>query len=365
MRSLPLKRKTDDLNVYCSNKQQGCTAIVKLCELEAHLSQKIVNDGCGFVQVICINKCGASIMHKDMKKHLQQSCPKRIVSCPHCRALGAHDYVTVKHAEKCEEAPLNCPRGCKEGIGIKRKELDEHKEVCKLEPIKCPFFDAGCKEPLIRKDLNLHLEQSTNQHLLKIMTAHSSLRQTIDTAASQIAALQRVVKDKEVASALKPIGRNLRAPKHDLELVKEGDSLTFKIPRDQLKNWKSDPFYVVDYKMYIKIFPRGFLNYLSLVPTKGEHDDQLEWPMNLELNICIGVRGSEPFNDDLGVYAQAFMSCIQCNPIRVQLGRTREISSMRLPYNSIFTCHKSSAMDVEVKISAHHCKLSIATVTLD
>jgi TNF receptor-associated factor 4 len=63
MRYLPLKRKIDDLEVYCPNKKEGCKEITKLGELDAHKNR------CGFAKIICTQGCRKSIPRKDLTWH--------------------------------------------------------------------------------------------------------------------------------------------------------------------------------------------------------------------------------------------------------------------------------------------------------
>ena len=78
---------------------------------------------------------------------------------------------------ECEEFPIGCPRKCKGSDQMKRKNLKSHAEVCPLEPVQCPFSEVGCRpvSPLVRKDLNSHLQSNSNHHMLKLMTAHTQL----------------------------------------------------------------------------------------------------------------------------------------------------------------------------------------------
>ena len=80
----------------------------------------------------------------------------------------------VQHTAVCEgqeetaDKCFDCPKGC--GASINMKSLQAHKEKCPLEPVQCPFYEAGCKEEVPRKDLDVHTTSSTQHHLQLVMT---------------------------------------------------------------------------------------------------------------------------------------------------------------------------------------------------
>ena len=242
---LPLKRKIDELNVYCVNKANGCQVVTSLSKSKAHREE------CKYAKVICEQGCGCVILHKDMQDHCKNTCQKRIISCSYCSKAGPYDEITdekhrsvcpdypvgcpkkcdtensaqikrkdlkthenvcplelvpcslcniqylrrsivfhsrwlcpkrqVKcqychlsgphdeingsHIARCGDYPIGCPRNCKGGEKLKQKELEQHATKCELEPVQCAFFDAGCRVPLLRKDLRKHMESRMQSHL--------------------------------------------------------------------------------------------------------------------------------------------------------------------------------------------------------
>ena len=80
----------------------------------------------------------------------------------------SHDYSVCKEYVPCEVVQES-----RRGTGIKHKNLAEHAEICQLEEVCCPFYDAGCETLILREALDVHLESSTQQHLMKVMTAYS------------------------------------------------------------------------------------------------------------------------------------------------------------------------------------------------
>lgn len=51
----------------------------------------------------------------------------------------------------------------------------------------------------------------------------------------------------------------------------------------------SNPFYshYEGYKMYLRIYYEGSLLHLGLCLMKGEHDDQLEWPLTATVKVFV------------------------------------------------------------------------------
>ena len=163
IRDLSVKRKIASLNIYCPNRSAGCISTFIYGELNSHLGT------CSFVTVTCTNTCGKSLLRKNLQTHCQQECPRRTVKCQHCGTNGIHMFITTGHLDTCPDVPLECPRQCGDA-DIKRKKLESHKQICPLEPVQCPFFEVGCMEDILRKDLKEHTDSNIQQHLLLAMT---------------------------------------------------------------------------------------------------------------------------------------------------------------------------------------------------
>ena len=72
---------------------------------------------------------------------------------------------------------------------IKRKNLKKHAGVCPLEEVQYPFSEAGCDASILRKDLGAHIETSSQQHLMKMMTAYNKLKEDFKQMSSRVANL--------------------------------------------------------------------------------------------------------------------------------------------------------------------------------
>ena len=69
--SLPLKRKVDSLQVYCTYKKNGCDKMTTVGQLNLH------TNGCGFVPVACTQNCGEVVLRKDLEQHCSIVCWQR------------------------------------------------------------------------------------------------------------------------------------------------------------------------------------------------------------------------------------------------------------------------------------------------
>ena len=110
------------------------------------------------------------MLRKELQDHEDNKCPNRRVQCQYCTLEGMHKEITAKsHLDKCPRFPISCPNNCGHEK-IQRKNLADHQKVCPLQPVKCPFFEAGCRKMILRKYLAAHKASNTEHHLELVMT---------------------------------------------------------------------------------------------------------------------------------------------------------------------------------------------------
>ena len=104
-------------------------------------------------------------------------------------ANPAEQTAVSEEQEKSLDISFDCPQGC--GSSITVKTLQAHKQRCPLAPVQCPFYEAGCKEEIPRKDLEAHTASSTQHHLqLVMMTStrnYASLKRKFEGLVSSVA----------------------------------------------------------------------------------------------------------------------------------------------------------------------------------
>ena len=93
------------------------------------------------------------------------------------------------HYAECDHYPLPCPNEC--GVrNIKRRDIETHCGICPLEPLDCPFKDAGCTDKICRRDMENHIESSTQKHLLMVFKSHQDLARKNDELSNQLKKLR-------------------------------------------------------------------------------------------------------------------------------------------------------------------------------
>ena len=137
IRYRPLKRRIDELQIFCSKHDCGCTETIHVREDKYHL------EVCQYVQVECSLNCGKAMIRKDLDDHLANQCPKRSVPCGYCKEQGSYEEIKgPAHQDTCPDYPVGCPNKCSDGNAVKRKDLKMHSSVCPQELIPC----IDCKD---------------------------------------------------------------------------------------------------------------------------------------------------------------------------------------------------------------------------
>ena len=183
-------REINELRIRCPYSKKGCDWEGELGTLNDHLQSE---KGCGYVTVECTNAgkyitCKKKVERKHLASHMENECKYRPYSCEYCgykdtfKVITTGDHYEIgtrkkycsSHYDKCEEYPLECTNKC--GKVIKRKHMKAHHSICHLEPLNCPFKDAGCTSKLLRQDMEKHIESSTQEHLLMVFKSHQELK---------------------------------------------------------------------------------------------------------------------------------------------------------------------------------------------
>ena len=360
MRYLPLKRKIDDLEVYCPYLNEGCKEIIKLGALDAH------KNICGFTKVTCTQRCGKFILRKNLRWHCNNECSKRKVRCKYCGIVGHYEVISARHMTICEEYPVKCPKGCTLPNGIKRKDLAKHAEICPLEMVQCPFLDAGCGARILRKDIDAHMESNIQQHLMKMMMAYSKLKVEhikLDIEHGKLehehsklkiehSKLEHEHSKLEYEHSKLKIEHTHFHKEFDklssqvahltliepVKLTDENSSFSFHITSS--RGWTSPPFSLLDGYMFSIKHKEG--KKASLMLLKGKYDDQLQWPMNLQykLEIRIEEQNRTPVQGRRGVITlrqiiHATSIYLPDNLERVSSVCSKEIADIDLPEREI------------------------------
>ncbi len=302
-----LKREISELKIWCSNKDKGCKWRDELQSLEKHIKS---DRGCGYVEVKCPN-CPEYSFHiefpknlmlrKDLNDHIRNTCEYRSVTCMHCNEEHVQYLLLLHHSIHCRQYPCPCPNECGTR-NMPRQDVPTHRDECPLEPVECPFAEAGCEIKPVRNQLDKHLMDSQQTHLLQLMTDNKNVKkvqketaekleqtkraQTVTTGRLESMQegisreLQKAKVTRDLEPILKSIQTNLGSAENKInnEGIKHG--LQFSIPTESYfkgnREWYSPAFYVRDFKTCVLA---------RYTPYSGE----LEWALvvlGTERDVC-------------------------------------------------------------------------------
>ena len=110
--------------------------------------------GCPCVVIDCPLRCGEKYLRSELEEHKQSKCPKRMAQCQFCKQLYVWETFTQEHSGVCPKEPVDCPNGCKSPL--LRDQVQNHLDsTSDLEAVKCSFNE--CSWEAKRKDLKTHL----------------------------------------------------------------------------------------------------------------------------------------------------------------------------------------------------------------
>ena len=155
------KRRILALKVHCTLRSQGCEWTGTLGDLDTHTD--LTYGSCGYVRIEC-SQCRRRIQRRKLDGHKERDCPKRPWKCNHCEYETTHDRQR-HHTSVCTRFPVPCPNSCQRER-IERGQLDDHLKHCPLQVIDCEFKPHGCSTGVVRKDMQKHLEDNVQHHLL-------------------------------------------------------------------------------------------------------------------------------------------------------------------------------------------------------
>ena len=251
--------------------------------------------------------CGKSFCWKCYEKAEENES-----SCPTCNKQD-DDFFCFHN--KGLQLPLydlkvyckNKSKGC-EWTGELR-ELDNHLnsdppadkalEGCPYEVVQCPLSYAGCKETLLRQELDDHLSEQTVGHMLMQAKKHCTEIQTVtgqkrllEFRVSELRAkvdeLKKEVKDLKDAQQ---VATNTGQPIGQVEFT----MTNFEQHKADSDRWFSSHFYThpQGYKMCLSVEANGFGTSKGMHTSvfihlmRGEFDEQLKWPYVGKITVML------------------------------------------------------------------------------
>ena len=206
--------------IRCTNCEKGCEWVGEQGALKGHL---VSDKGCGYEIVRCTNyaftssgftstkqRCEVVMERRALTAHMQNKCKYRLYKCEYCDytdtfdAIAGSGEVTMKqrrtlallfgrkgiHYAECDHYPLPCPNECGQK-NIKRKDMKKTHGICPLEPLNCPFKDAGCTDKICRRDMENHIESSTQKHLLMVFKSYQEVMKLNQELKARVGKLEK------------------------------------------------------------------------------------------------------------------------------------------------------------------------------
>ena len=341
------QRRINELEVYCLQKEHGCSWVGTRDKLTRHLAADNTK-GCKYSLIPCSLSCGNQLFRHKLNKHVSDECHLRPYICTFCSYSSTYADVS-KHFSICLAYPVLCPNACTK-VKMKRGDLDKHLLTCSNELVLCSFSEMGCAEEMKRCHLQQHMEASWLQHQLMMCDAFKQIKKenemlkkdnkelreaqkTVDHAFKQIKKENEMLKkdNEELRAAQKTADHWINGYKlmaegvmktHWREYLFSLAVVSTNIPEPVCpvilkwpgyeaikRNTKVEfyymrPFYTYlgGYRMQLRVYPNEMdcmSLYCYLMP--GKNDDSLKWPFKGTISVSIlnQVEDSEHFNIEL------------------------------------------------------------------
>ena len=162
-----VSRIVNGLQVYCTNKAQGCQWKGALKDLPTHLNKEKREGECQYEEVKCqYVRCQKKDQRQNLTIHEKENCNQRPYKCVHCARKGRFIFIIGKHFNTCPKYPTKCPNNCAQKIP--RESIPYHLNVCPFQPVDCVYSWAGCNDKPLRKDVHVHTADTKHMTLLAV-----------------------------------------------------------------------------------------------------------------------------------------------------------------------------------------------------
>jgi hypothetical protein len=153
-----IDRKVGEIKVQCP----CCPWQGFYLDFEKHLSPS-ANKPCPYLLAECL-ACHEKIKVEHMESHKTEKCQYRPVSCEFCQVVIVHNQKDLHLVQDCSETIVSCNELC--SFKGTRSLREVHKTLCDYEKIPCPLSYMGCTEFILRKEVDLHMENALQSHFL-------------------------------------------------------------------------------------------------------------------------------------------------------------------------------------------------------
>ena len=280
------------LGSKCGNSEWGCSWDGPLREAQIHMEK------CEFVDVLCINDCGAKFQRRFQDKHVAKDCQKKIICCAFCDERFLREEKKA-HLEDCMKVPLPCPNRCDKKLTISRDELDKHIEQdCPRTKIVCQFEEIGCPHKCSREKLAKHYKTGIIEHVRilydlvmkegKRLDQHQEFLQEhgtlLEVHQGQISDLEKIARN-QLIWRIDEYSRKMKE-------AKSGNTTTlFSPPFNTSKHG-----YRLCASMCLNGDGKGKGTHISAFVSilKGAYDNLLKWPFSFRVTFYLLDQNSDP-----------------------------------------------------------------------
>ena len=123
-----LQRSLSGLKIFCSHRKEGCQWTGEFGQLESHLNvdppQHCQLEGCMYVEGAC-QYCFKLFKRSQLLEHQSELCPLRPFTCQYCKVFHSHyKDVVNNHVPRCGSYPVSCPNEC--GATVLLRDVERH-----------------------------------------------------------------------------------------------------------------------------------------------------------------------------------------------------------------------------------------------
>ena len=154
---MPTMRRA--MSRHLGERERQCLARLLIKDIDRHsYKMHCSTDNCAQHSIKAV---GSGASHSDSDK----LCKFRLGPCSNsgCDAIFSFMYQNQHDEEDCQYKILPCPNGCV--VLLCRKDVSIHvRDECSLRPVTCPLCEFGCQDIIQARDVNQHLNDSTDRH---------------------------------------------------------------------------------------------------------------------------------------------------------------------------------------------------------
>ena len=218
------------LDLYYDSNQNKCPKCKKVTrEL---IPGEAFNESILDLKIKCRNSsCPWTGKLRDYKEHIKEKCPKEFINCPnkgcifksrreemknHIEKCNNMEYICNKcqskakmidkssHINVCPKELVKCSKGCDQYV--ERGFILQHEMKCPNSYIDCPYYFIGCKDKLIKNEIEKRLIEDTSKHLSLAIELIQNLSEEIKDLKTEVNILKNDNNDlKKVIDEIKEV----------------------------------------------------------------------------------------------------------------------------------------------------------------